>query len=406
MNSHYLVVGPNNGLNSYFPMPFGKSAKIEIFPDQIHSGAGYYLQIDYVTFPEELPAKWRNLRFHAQFRREDPCKNYGNYVFLDAVGRGALVGLTLAIDANDDPIDFWPHGGGDTILIDGLADSPTVLHGIGTEDFFCQSWGVLGFNSPYFGTSYYEIKDNHPTVDPEQFERLSVYRFLVSDPIVFHHSIRGLMGCMANRYSSVAYWYQEEPHRRFYETPPADQRMPDTIAPAGTSDRETLGVSGWQLIGPFEMVTSEDFAGPGPIDQLLPPDPAHRYDPSGKRVKPDDGDAEDEKFVRWKADQSEHHFVNFKETCGLPLSGFGYAYRQIHREASGPVTFRVGFDDQIAIDVNGKQVFTKTHNNGFEVAEFKVDLKKGKNDVLVKLSNTANTTFKFWAFWLRFESAG
>lgn len=400
LDSHYLVVGPNNGLNCYFPMPFEKSARIEILPEQLESGSGFYVQIDYVTFPEGIPAKWKDLRFHAQFRFENPCRDYGNYVFLDAVGRGALVGLNLAIEANDDPIDFWPHGGGDTIFIDGGTSHPTVLHGIGTEDFFGQSWGVLRFNSAYLGTSYYEIKQNHPQVDPEQFERLSVYRFMVEDPIVFHESIRGVMGCMANRYASVAYWYQTEPHRPFFEVPPADERMPDAVAPRGTYDLPTGEGPTWQLLGPFEFEPPDGFERVRACERFAGDLGTRMYDAKGNAVEADDGNGS-AKVVGWKPETSWYNFVDFKEACGLAPNRVGYALQYIESGQEKDAACEIGYDDQIAVRVNGDWVYRGHHAKGFATDALTLPLKKGRNEVLIKLSNEPNTNFKLWAFWLR-----
>jgi len=139
LSSKYLVVAARNGLNCYFPMPFSRRARIEVFPEQLNSGAGFYFQADYCRFADVLPEEFAQMRFHAQFRFENPCENYGrNYLFLDAEGRGALAGLTLAVEMNEPQPDAWCHGGGDSIFIDGDSGS-SVLHGIGAEDFFGHS---------------------------------------------------------------------------------------------------------------------------------------------------------------------------------------------------------------------------------------------------------------------------
>lgn len=404
MDSHYLTVAANNGLNCYFPMPFSKSARIEIFPEQLQSGAGFYVQIDYVTFPNGIPAKWKDLRFHAQFRFENPCRNYGNYVFLDAVGSGALIGLNLAIEANDDPIDFWPHGGGDTIFIDGNTDRPTVLHGIGTEDFFGQSWGVLRYESEYLGTSYYEIKENHPQVDPAQFERLCVYRWLVKDPIIFHESIRGLMGCMANKYASVAYWYQTEPHRPFFKVPPADKRMPDAVAPRGTYDLPTGEGPSWQLLGPFPFDPPAGFDTPRACEKVTGDLGTRMYDDQGN-VLADADSAEntgkDAKVVRWTPETAYNHFVDFKEACGLAPNQIGYALRYIDMDRDQRLSCHLGYDDQIAVRLNGAWIYRGHHTRGFATAPVTLPMKQGRNELLIKLANEPNTNFKLWAFWLR-----
>jgi hypothetical protein len=58
-----------------------------------------------------------------------------------------------------------------------------------------------------------------------------MYRWYVHDPIRFERSIRwtvehGHANNFANEYSSVAYWYQSEPHARFPKLPDRDAMRP------------------------------------------------------------------------------------------------------------------------------------------------------------------------------------
>jgi hypothetical protein len=61
--------------------------------------------------------------------------------------------------------------------------------------------------------------------------RWTLYRYHVESPIVFFQSIRVTIehGHANNRwddYSSVAYWYQREPHREFPPMLPVAERLP------------------------------------------------------------------------------------------------------------------------------------------------------------------------------------
>ncbi|MDH5441947.1 MAG: DUF2961 domain-containing protein, partial [Candidatus Bathyarchaeota archaeon] len=52
-----------------------------------------------------------------------------------------------------------------------------------------------------------------------------------NDPIHFQKSIKvtiehGHANALSNDYSSVAFWYQSEPHKKFPELPDAAQRAP------------------------------------------------------------------------------------------------------------------------------------------------------------------------------------
>jgi hypothetical protein len=59
----------------------------------------------------------------------------------------------------------------------------------------------------------------------------SMYRLHIEDSIYFNKSIgvtieHGHANNLSNDYSSTAYWYQTEPHRRLPVMSPADKRLP------------------------------------------------------------------------------------------------------------------------------------------------------------------------------------
>jgi hypothetical protein len=59
----------------------------------------------------------------------------------------------------------------------------------------------------------------------------AMYRWYLQDPIRFRRSVRmsiehGHANDFANDYSSVAYWYQKEPHAGFPALPPSQRRRP------------------------------------------------------------------------------------------------------------------------------------------------------------------------------------
>ncbi|MCL6444512.1 MAG: DUF2961 domain-containing protein, partial [Alicyclobacillus sp.] len=82
-------------------------------------------------------------------------------------------------------------------------------NGTGTEDYFISGWY---FNRGTFSAPYHAL-----TIKDEARRRISVYRFQIPDAIPFRKSIRvAIEHGHANEsrcdYSSVAYWYQTEPH--------------------------------------------------------------------------------------------------------------------------------------------------------------------------------------------------
>lgn len=65
--SQMLSVGSNKALNSFFPMPYRKHARITITNDGKESLPSFYYNIDYRTEAHPLPAS--TLYLHAQYRQ-------------------------------------------------------------------------------------------------------------------------------------------------------------------------------------------------------------------------------------------------------------------------------------------------------------------------------------------------
>jgi len=396
MASEFIVVAPKNGCNCYVPMPFAKGAKIEILPEQIESGPGFYFQADYYTFEKGLPERHKDLRFHAQWRFENPAQNYGrHYLWLDATGSGALVGITLGVETNEPQADSWYHGGGDTILVDGEGGA-SALHGIGGEDFFGHAWGVDNFSSPHIGMPLQE-RDYYGKI-----KRVAMYRFFGADPVTFAKSIRCTIGALANSYSSVAYWYQKEPHRPFFRVPKADDRMPGAIAPYGKYDIEPAGAAEWKLLAPFRLTAKEPFGKVRSLERRETGSESLVYEAKGEQPTLPGGGKID---VKWKAQSACHNWVDFHYVARpatkyikMQTGVVGYALRYVTSSRARDVRITVGFDDEMAVRVNGREVFHGRHENGFKEAAFAAHLVKGRNRILVKLSNEPNATWRLWAF--------
>jgi hypothetical protein len=249
--SALLTVAPVKALNSYFSMPFASAAKLTVTNEGPKKTDALYFAIDYVTLPS-LPEDVG--RFHAQYRQAAPCKGWtdnwgteygddingkknlngeGNYIYLEATGRGHFVGVTHAVEQNQ---DFWFGEGDDMIFIDG--DALPTINGTGTEDYFNGAWD---FNGQPFG---YMHNGAPYIVDAERIGgRYCLYRWHSESPITFEKSIRvtiehGHANHRSDNFYSVAYWYQTEPHAQFPALPPAATRIPRVlhVGGAGAAD--------------------------------------------------------------------------------------------------------------------------------------------------------------------------
>lgn len=218
--------------NSYWPMPFGTSARIQIVNEADEPIENLFYYVDYELYKDGLPEDMG--RFHAVWNRENPTEavpteqpyenpapwdlggenltGKDNYVVVDVKGEGHFVGCLLNIDNfNASNQEYtWPGEGDDMIFIDG-EEWPPSLHGTGTEDYFGCSWGFPSgeHHTPYHGISL--------AADPqEHFGKWSLYRFHIEDPIHFAKSIKvtfehGHANDQSNDYSSVGYFYTLAP---------------------------------------------------------------------------------------------------------------------------------------------------------------------------------------------------
>lgn len=216
LKSLMLEVFPAGGehhasLNCYWEMPFRKSARIEIENKGKRTVSMFFIQLDYEK-PHSLPED--TLYFHAQYRRENPVALHRPYTILEAKGTGNYVGTILNYHLLGP--GAWVEGG-QSFYIDG--EKEPSLPGTGGEDYFGHAWGFRFENNALFHGTSFGITDN----------KMTAYRFHVPDPVRFKKSIRAEMRCHGwdvgdrrDDYSSVALWYQGEPHAPFPPLPEPD----------------------------------------------------------------------------------------------------------------------------------------------------------------------------------------
>ncbi len=236
---HHLAqyVGMSSGgYYCYFPMPFNKSARVEIVNETGSEINSFYYHIDYQKLYFEMDKDVAY--FHANWRREvktDPDKNY---LVLNAEGNGHFVGCNLSMQSYNGQL--WFLEGDEMIYVDG--EKFPSIYGTGTEDYLTGGWYFRNgeFSHPYHGLI---IKD-------EEKARIAAYRFHIGDVIPFKNSIKftiehGHNNLEVGDYSSTAYWYQMEPHKPFEKMLKAGQRIPlQVVIPDGAIEGENIVYSG------------------------------------------------------------------------------------------------------------------------------------------------------------------
>jgi len=246
-----LAVGSTKALNSFFPMPFQKMGKITATNEGKLPVDSFYFNIDYRAYEKALPGE--TFYFHAQYRQAAPNKGWtnqwqrngdelvntkpnltgeGDYVWMEATGRGHYVGVTMSVLQNQ---DGWWGEGDDMFFVDG-EKLPTIT-GTGSEDYFLGAWnfGIEAFSYGLFGAPVKGVEFAG--------SRSSVYRFHLDSPIPFTKSLRatiehGHANHRSDNYFSVAYWYQTEPHAAFPMLPSVDQRLPELYPVGGPGNSE------------------------------------------------------------------------------------------------------------------------------------------------------------------------
>jgi hypothetical protein len=187
--------------NCYIPMPFARSAHLTL-SNYGKRPSTHWFEVNYRGY-RRLPRDQGY--FHAQYRQATPPPE-GPYTILEATGRGHLLGCVLSVQNND---GGWWGEGDEIVYIDGQK----AMQGTGSEDYFCESYGLRAGCFPYFGVTL--LQEPYTTA----------YRWHIPDPVVFKKSIRfqiehgkGVPPFRSgNYYYSVAYWYQTEPHAAFPE---------------------------------------------------------------------------------------------------------------------------------------------------------------------------------------------
>ena len=230
ISSLAVCVNPGSAFNSYWPMPFRRRAKITL-ENLDEKPMTLFYQVDYALSTVPADAAY----FHAQFRRVNPLPYKHVYTIVDGIkGKGHYVGTYLAWGVHN---NGWWGEGEIKFYMDGDKDFPTI-NGTGTEDYFNGSYDFENpekhqyeeFTSPYSGL----VQVLKPDGLYQSQQRFGLYRWHIPDPVRFTSDLRVTIQALgwrnAGRYlpltddiSSVAYWYQTEPHAAFPKLPSKDE---------------------------------------------------------------------------------------------------------------------------------------------------------------------------------------
>jgi len=205
---------------AYFPMPYDKSARIELVSEGDH---GPPIDFTAEVVHADIPRQANEGQFYAIWRRDDPTTAGNPFTFVNVEGRGHLVGV--ALQAEGDEKGGTPFfEGDDRAFIDGKL----TIHGTGSEDFFNGGW--------YDVPGQWESRASYPLCGcldySRPLSRSGGYRLMLGDAYAFRRSLavdieHGPTGNnVPGDYAGVSYLYLEAPPKDSWSLPAiADRRV-------------------------------------------------------------------------------------------------------------------------------------------------------------------------------------
>ena len=178
-----LLLGSKGGKNyCYFPMPFDKSAKIELIYREPSVGSAsesktVHAKIYYTT---EKRNPVNEGKFYANWTNDFRPAEGKPHVFLNANGKGHYVGTLLQAQGLKPGMTIFFEGDDST-----SADGVTRIHGTGSEDYFNGGWYALidrwdtKMSLPLHGALDYSLP----------FCRTGGYRLYLNDKLSFSNHI-------------------------------------------------------------------------------------------------------------------------------------------------------------------------------------------------------------------------
>jgi hypothetical protein len=109
--------------------------------------------------------------------------------------------------------------------------------------------------------------------------------------------------------------------------------------------------------------------------------------------------------ARWVRRDAHHGFIDFNHVfqpvrygSGVHEAGVAFARAVLEAPAAMPATVRLTFDDALVLRLNDEAPRHLGEHAAFRTVEVPVDLRRGRNVVLLKQSNTRGSNHGGWVF--------
>ncbi len=128
-----LLIGTSDDANyCYFPMPYDKSARIELVAEP---GMNQEVSVEAEILYTPIARKKNEAKFYALWRRENPTTKGKPFTFIDTKGQGHIVGVIQQSQGFESGVTPFFEGDDQTTI-----DGELVVHGTGSEDFYNGGW--------------------------------------------------------------------------------------------------------------------------------------------------------------------------------------------------------------------------------------------------------------------------
>ena len=343
-----LLVGTAEGVNyCYFPMPFDKSARIELYAEP---GLARSLSVQAEVLFVPIARKENEGRFYALWHRENPTTKGKPFTFIETGGRGHLVGIFQQSQGLESGNTYFFEGDDQTTI-----DGELVIHGTGSEDFYNGGW--------YDVAGRWESRRSFPLSGCLAYQkhlgRTGGYRLLLGDAYAYRKSILQTIehaptgNDLLNDYCAVTFLYSQD-------RPTCAFSLPDAAMRKVVDPKRVIFATWWNV----------------PIH-------AFSYRAATLTKASEKLDGQDVHFLSLQSrsdDTFGNHFISF--TCELPAAG---VYKVSLDAVKGPAQGQVQwFKDEAPV---GPMVdlYAETRERALSQDVGTLELADGPNHLLFKI---------------------
>ncbi len=343
-----LLIGASQGVAyCYFPMPFDRSARVELVSER---EAGQPVEISAELVVNTTPRSALEGKFYAGWRRENPTADGVPFTFIKTRGRGHVVGVILQAQGFESGKTLFFEGD-DQATIDGKL----VIHGTGSEDFFNGGW--------YDVPDRWEKRISFPLSGclgyDKHLGRTGGYRLFLGDAYAYQTSLgltiehSGERNNIPTDYCAVTFLYAADRPSDYLALPPAKDRRVNDL-------QEVVFPAWWQT----------------PIH-------AWSFNNASLERRAEKVGQEEVRFLSLKATGQDWFGAPFLSlTCEAPSAG---AYEILIEAMKGPGQAQVQLFQNEAPVAKAADLYQASRAKSGRVSLGMMELEEGKNNLMLKL---------------------